>query len=133
MVQKYPDYTQKIGAIIEAIHLAKQLSANHSQATKLSTIGDAVYTHWELRHGGPDANCHPRSKNARRLSGGQLVVDWPIPRDFLAQQLFELPPIDLRVPLVQRMLYELAGFIFITKEEQYKLRQAGLATAFPSE
>jgi hypothetical protein len=133
MLHKYPACIDKIELIIEKIRLAKRLSENHSQAAAVATIRDAVYTHWELRHGGLDSMCHPRSKLARGLSANRLIIDWPIPRDFLAKQLFKLPSVDLRVPLLQRLLYELAGFIFITEEEQERLHREGLATALPSE
>jgi hypothetical protein len=133
MLHGYPDCTDKIEPIIAAIRFAKRLSGDQSEAAALALIHDAVFTHWELRHGGLDATCHSRSKLARGLSDDQLVIDWPIPRDFLAKQLLEVPSVDLRVPLIQRLLYELAGFIFLTKEEQNKLYRAGLATGFPPE
>ena len=133
MLHRYPDCAGKIEPIIETICLANKLYRGKPQAAALALISSAVHTHWELRHGGVDAICHPRSRLARGLSIGQLVVDWPIPQDILARQLFELPRVDLRVPLVQRMLYERAGFIFITKTEQKKLYRTALATALPSE
>lgn len=132
MLHGYPDCTDKIEPIIAAIRFAKRLTEDQSEAAALALIHDAVFTHWELRHGGLEATCHSRSKLARGVSADRLIIDWPIPRDFLAKQLFELPRVDLRIPLVQRLLYELAGFIFITKEEQKNI-PSGLATALSPE
>ncbi len=134
MFVRYPDLSEKVVPIIDAVRRARQLlHSGGADEIMIALIRDAVHEYWELRHGGLSHSCHSRSGAARLNTHESHVLDWPIPRNHLARQLLQLPDVDLRVPLFQRLLYEHAGFVLITAEEAKRLDAAGLTEALPAD
>lgn len=133
MFVRYPDLSERVVPIIDAVRRARQLlHSGGADENVTALIRDAIHEHWELRHGGLSHACHPRSRAARLNAHERDVLDWPIPRNHLAHQLLQLPDVDLRVPLFQRLLYEYAGFILITVDEAKRLDAARLTKALPT-
>lgn len=129
MITSYPkDELSEVAAVVAAIEATRHRTGPGS--SRFDLLIDAV-DRWEAKIGAVAGGRHQRSKRLRTNSGEAPVIDHPVPQRWFLHLLCGLPGRDLRIPYIQRLLYEHAGFALITADEERRLAEHGLSDEMP--
>lgn len=133
MYYSLPGDGEIVERIVHGVKAARRkLSDGCNQEDLVKQISGTIYMEWELQSSSATSEIHPRSTRARE-SPQESVIDHPYPCNLLGTDLLLLPEADLRVNYVKYLLWNYAGFAWVTKEERDRLRQAELHDRMPSD
>lgn len=130
MVSTFSD-AKIVGRILRAVRDARcQLNDGEDKAALLKQIAETVHQEWELRNSPVASYIHPRSVRARALPH-RSIIDHPYPATLFAADLLSLPEEDLRINYIEYLLWNKAGFAWITEDESDRIRKAELHDRMP--
>lgn len=127
------DDTKRLELIVEAVLYCQRVRDHGMPSNCYSkALREPVYFLWECRDGlSKEQRPQFRSTTAvgMRFGTGELVYDHAIPFKLLQDELLGLA--DVTVQRVRGVLDRYGAIVLITKEEDRRLRKAGLGSRMP--